>query len=329
MLIPPVLFAQEELGELKVKDFLLSPQGTIQEGQTGGFSIKNSFVTLQWQRDADLFAEMSFGSKDLVQSASWYKAPTSQNDLNLTEFWLQKTGRDLDIRFGLLPLKLGYEGFKGEAFWLLPASDVQDLGFVTKRDYGLQFSSYTRPFFTYFTIYNGESGANSDAKAWFSGLWGLETDRGFGWLLSGQVGELEPISTTGNLEPRLNFDPTVSAKLRIAQMSFYHESKNTLLLLEGLYGEFLQLDQEKPFSSWRFDGASSLTDDYKFLIRYQETKFDASLSNLWVTQGMGLRFEDTSNLSSLTLWAERRLEPEPAINDDLIKIIWQVQAKAF
>src|SRR5262245_45125874 len=106
--------AQEKMGLLSLGDFLLSPKMAVQEPSTGGFTLDDSYFSVEWQGSEFLQAYIKVGNSNLVRPAFWYSPIVIQDRLALTEIWGQWMSEYGDVRWGLVPIAIGYESFVGE-----------------------------------------------------------------------------------------------------------------------------------------------------------------------------------------------------------------------
>lgn len=315
--------ASENLGQFRFSEFSIAPELKIQEPGIGGFQIQKTYLGFEWMRDESLRGQIWLGSSDLLQSAVWF-TPVTRPDLGISEAYLEGKSSYGEMRAGLLNVLQGYEGVSPEWALVLPASQSARQGWLMKRDYGLQFRWTTKPFFTAMTVHNGETGANSDGKFWYSGAWQYKNSNNAGVLLTASVGNTKPESTSGSLAQsqfQFNFDPSGTAKIRYATLTFFKDDERSLFLIEGGRGDIIQNDIKRPYAWGRADFSFNLGGDLNMLLRYEQTQ-----SNLKETPTIkksssgGFSIWSKDRLQSVTLYGIHHEEDPKVMNDEYFLI---------
>ncbi len=326
----------ENLGVLQFSQFYLSPQISAQEPSRGGFELKKSWIAFHWSKGVEdknvveqersfLFADLAFGTADIVAPALWY-APKSQSlDLTLAKVTMQTS--IIDFSFGLMPVPFSYEGQLDENQKLIPETYVRSQAWFARSDYGLQMQTSYKEFMTRVMVHNGESGENLDQKTWATGLWRFQNDSGFGVLLTSQVGQTDQRSSGTSLAAvrtqvsaqNFAWDPGQAAKHRMGTLAIYKQWNQQLILLESGRGDFIQNDEKYPFAWGHFDVVSRASDQLRFLFRYEQSQSDIHMSESIIkTTGFGLSWVSAERLSSWTLWAQKHDENPRLQNDQIL-----------
>ncbi len=326
----------ENLGVLQFSQFYLSPQMSLQEPSRGGFELKNSWIAFRWSKGLEekeereqersfLFADLAFGTADMVAPALWY-APKSQN-LELTLAKINWKSSIMDFSFGLMQVPFSFEGQLNENEKLMPDTYVRSQSWFARSDYGLQMQTSYKEFLTRVMVHNGESGENLDQKTWATGLWRYQNESGFGVLLTAQVGQTDQRSSGSSLATvrsqvaAQNFvwDPGQSAKHRMGALAIYKQWNQQLILLESGRGDFIQSDEKYPFVWGHFDVVSRASEQLRFLFRYEQSQADLHMSESIIkTTGFGLSWVSAERLSSWTLWAQKHDENLHLQNDQIL-----------
>ncbi|MEZ0392696.1 MAG: hypothetical protein ACAH59_10795 [Pseudobdellovibrionaceae bacterium] len=323
-LLPQSLWAVgEQMGTFEFSEFSLSPRARVQEPSTGGFELRESWIGFEWKRDESLSGEISFGTADLVEPAIWYPALTGQ--VQMVQATVKAKTPYFDVRAGLLPIPIGYEGAFPEWEWSLPETRVRHQRWFTRRDYGVELKAETKPWMTSLTVYNGESGSNLDQKMWVAGLWRYLNPQGYGLLMTAQVGRTDEKSTTGSLASTTDFgfqfDPNDSAKFRHGSLAVYRKWKRHLVLLEGGRGEILQGDEKNPYAWGHLDICANLGGDLNLLMRYEHSQANTKEeSTVMKSTGLGISVSSADRLSMVTLWANKNTESPERQNDEALLI---------
>jgi hypothetical protein len=316
----------EQMGTFRFSDFSLSPRLRTQEPSSGGFELKESWIGFEWKRDESLSGEISFGTADLIEPAIWY--PTQTGQLQLALAAVQAKTPYMDIRAGLLPIPVGYEGTFPEWEWSLPETYVRSKRWFTRRDYGVELKTETKPWLATVTVYNGESGANLDQKMWVAGQWRYLNSEGIGILATAQVGRTDVQSTTSSTASSegFNFDPTDTAKIRHGTLAFFRKWKRHLVLLEGGRGEILQKDEKNPFAWGHLDICANLGGDLNLLFRYEHAQPNTKEASTVVkSTGLGISVSSADHLSMVTLWANK-ITQDPETPDDQALLIFRLNS---
>lgn len=313
----------EQMGTFRFSEFSLSPRGKLQEPSSGGFELKESWIGFEWKRDESLSGEISFGTSDLIAPAIWY--PTNTKQLQLVHAAIKAESEYFDVRAGLLPIPVGFEGSVPEWEWSLPETRVRSRRWFTRRDYGVEVKAETKPFLASLTVHNGESGENLDQKMWVAGLWRYLNSQGFGILMTGQVGRTDPQASTGSVAAGADdgflFDPSDTAKFRHGTFAVYRKWKRHLVLAELGRGEILQQDQKNPFAWGHFDVCGNLGGDLNVLFRYEHSQSNTKDAATVVrSTGLGVSISSSDRLSMVTLWANKHHESPDKANDEALLI---------
>lgn len=328
-LLPLQSFAVgERMGEFSFAEFSLSPRMRLEEPSRGGFDLKESWISFEWKRDQSLSGEISFGSADLVAPAIWFQPKT--DNLALVKAAIQAKTEFLDFRAGFLEIPVNYEGSYPEWEWSLPATRVLRHRWFTKRDYGFEIRSETKPFLTTLTVHNGESGPNLDNRMWYTGMWQIKTGKGYGFLATATTGQTDAASTAGSLantpEEGFNFDPTLDSKVRYASFAAFRRWQRHLILLEAGRGDVIQNDQKNPFSWGHLDFSWNVKGDLNLLFRIEQSHPDMKKAETKIkTTGLGLSVSSKDRLSSGTLFLNRNQE-NPQINNDEAFVIFRLNS---
>lgn len=317
------------MGKFRFSEFSLSPRATLQEPSSGGFELKESWIGFEWERDESLSGEISFGTSDLIAPAIWYPTPTT-GQIQLVQAAVKAKSQYFDVRAGLLPIPVGYEGAFPEWEWSLPETRVRSRRWFSRRDYGVEIKAETKPFLSTITVHNGESGDNLDQKMWMAGLWRYLNSQGYGVLITGQVGRSDSRSTTGSLasapEDGFLFDPADSAKFRHATLAVYRKWQRHLILAEMGRGEILQQDEKNPFAWGHFDVCANLGGDLNLLLRYEHSQSNTKNADTVVkSTGLGISVSSEDRLSMVTLWANKHME-SPNIQNDQALLIFRLNS---
>lgn len=311
------------MGSFRFSEFSLSPRAKVQEPSSGGFELKESWIGFEWQRDESLSGEISFGTADLIAPAIWYG--TQKTGLQLVHAVVQAKTPYVDVRAGLLPIPVGYEGSFPEWELSLPETYVRSHRWFTRRDYGVEFKTMTKPWMSSFTLHNGESAENLDQKMWAAGQWRYLNPEGVGILFTGQVGRTDPVSTMGSPAATPTegflFDSSDTAKFRHGTLALFRKWKRHLVLLEGGRGEILQKDEKNPFAWGHLDICANLGGDLNLLMRYEHVQSNTKDAETVVkSTGLGFSVSSSDRLSMVTLWANKITEATEVPNDQALLI---------
>lgn len=325
-------FSLESLGTFHFQEFLLSPSLELREPSQGGFDLKESWMSVQWNKDENVQGEMRLGTLDGYQAPIWM-VPSVATGLGILEAWVEGRSKWGNIRVGRIPITDGFEGSFSEGFWLMPASQVKKNHWVFQRDEGLTLWAETKPWLTQITVHNGEAGPNADNKMWVTGRWQYFSNAdGDGFLVTASEGSTTPLSTTGSLaasRDQFHFDPTQNAKIRYATASFFHLWKRNYWNLEGGRGDILQFEDKFPFAWGRLDLSWNLGGDLNLLLRYEQLQSDLkNPDTIQKNSGIGFLLSSQDQLSSLTVFGTHKQE-SPSINNDEILIMFRLNSTSL
>ncbi|MGE0634077.1 MAG: hypothetical protein AB7O96_16805, partial [Pseudobdellovibrionaceae bacterium] len=284
----------ETLGSFRLESMSLGTEVESIENQNGGFDLKNSHVSFGWEKTESLSGFFAIGTSDLRKKFFMY--PQTSSEIAITEMHLDLGTSLGTLKFGLIRIPFGYEGFLGEGRLLFPESQAKRMNFHTTADYGIQYATQTTPFFTTLSAHNGEGGSSKDPYVWFSGQWGIADEGGWKFLLSGTTGETSKNSAVGSTSP-IAFNVLDKAKLREGALTFAYDRDGWQIVLEYLRGEIVQNSKELPYSISRLDFATPLSSYVYLLLRHEQldpaikTKNDETT---WST--LGFTVESTDRL---------------------------------
>lgn len=311
------------MGTFEFSEFSLSPRGKLEEPSSGGFELKDSWIGFEWKRDDSLSGEISFGSGDIIEPAIWYQDKTE--DLALVEAAVKGRTPYFDIRAGLLSVTNGYEGSFPSWERHLPSTRVRSERWFSKRDFGIELRSETKPFLTSLFVRNGESGPNVDEKLWTTALWRVLTSNGYGILVTAEMGRTDPKSTSTSAaaiaEQGFDFTVLEPSKYRHGSLALFRKWNRHLVLFEGGRGEILQSDRKRPFAWGHADLCANLGGDLNLLFRYEQSQSDIHRTETIVkSTGFGFSVSSSDRLSSVTLWANKNTESIEQQNDQILLV---------
>ncbi len=216
-------FEIENMGQFRFVDYALSPQFQFTQPNEGGFLLKESWLSFEWKKEGSLFSQIKLGSYDLIKPALWFEKRST--DFAIVEAWIEGRSNYLNLRAGLVPTLVGYEGTHPEWSLMLPPTKWFGWDVFPRRDFGLQFIAENNDLMTAFTVHNGESSKNTDGKMWASGVWLYEPNEGLGGQLSAVVGTTTASSTATQASEIANYgfkmNPLVENKLRYAMLAVF------------------------------------------------------------------------------------------------------------
>lgn len=321
------------MGRFRFYDLFLSPRLRVQEPAEGGFELKQSWIGFEWARDEFVRGIVKVGSSDLIRPSIWY-TPATLPDFTVVEAWLEGRSPYGDVRAGLLAIPEGFEGTFPEWNSVLPESRVHRRGWITQRDFGLQFRWETKPWSTSITVRNGESGANLDSRMWVTGQWLYKDSEGFGLLLSASNGHTGPASSSGSTaasKEQFRFEPGYGSRIRHGILSLFREEGRNLFLLEAGRGDIIHDDfsgdEKRPFGWGRGDICLNFGGDLSLLLRYEATQADLKDSQtINSSTGFGLVLASRDNLQSLTLYGSRNHEAAGEVKNDELWLIFRLHS---
>ncbi len=321
-------FEIENMGQFRFVDYALSPQMQFTQPNNGGFLIKESWLGFEWKKEESLFSQIKIGSYDLVKPALWFEKRST--DFAIVEAWIEGRSSYVNLRAGLVPTLVGYEGTHPEWSLMLPQTKWFGFDIFPRRDFGLQFISERSDLMTALTIHNGESSTNADGKMWASGVWLYEPNDGWGGQLSAVVAATTGLSTEAQAPAisALGFamDPTLENKLRYGQLALFYKSKNVFALLESGRGDHLQGENKFPFASGHFDLSFHLTGDLSLMTRIEKNQTDLyTKGTISEHRSVGFLASDQYKLVSTSLWYTQNKELVETQNDEL-QLIFKIHS---
>lgn len=315
------------MGTFEFAEFSLAPRGFVEEPSRGGFELKESWIGFSWKRDQGLGGEIAVGTPDLVSPSVFY--PTSDRDIALTKAFVYGRTKYLDVQAGLVQVPVGYEGSVPEWELFLPSTHVRKNGWFTKRDYGLQLIARKGSFYTNLTVHNGESGPNEDQKVWYSGLWRVQTNEGYGLLMTGTTGRTDERSTTGATaagNAGFSFDPLKASKMRHSTIAIYRKWMRHLALVEYAQGDIIQDDRKKSFDWGHVDISANFGGDLNGLVRYEQSQANKEDRATQIkSYGLGFSLSSKDRLSQVTFWMNKHQE-EAKVNNDEALLIFRINS---
>lgn len=314
--------APENLGTFRFQELSLAPSLELQEPSQGGFTLKDSWISVQWTKDERMRGVFRLGTLDTFQAPLWFAAPLT--GFGLTEAWVEITSSILNVRVGRQSITDGFEGSFSDGFWLMPPSAVRQKRWVFKRGEGVSFWAESKPWLTQITAHNGEAGANTDAKMWVTGRWQyFSNSSGNGFLLTATQGQTSPTSTSTSAAAAEGFvfNPNDHAKFRYGIASLFHLWKRNYWNLEYGRGDILQVDSKMPYAWGRADLSWNLGGDLNGLLRYEQLQSNLKNSDtIQTVSGVGVLVSSEDQLSSLTLMGFHKEEKPQVYNDEVILI---------
>lgn len=333
LLTESVSFARgEQMGEFSFSEISLSPRGIVREPSEGGFTLEESWLSIDWKRDENLRGEISFGTSDLIRPAIFYTPVEDQ--MSLVEAFIEAKTQWVDFRAGLLPVATSYENSVPEWEWYLPATRVRDRGWFARRDIGVQMEVRRRPYLTQISFYNGEGATNLDKKMWYSGLWNYQDGKGLGATLTATVGKTGAQSTDPALTGGTNaavaegfvFDPSIASQIRFANLAVYKKWMRSLVLAEYGRGDIEQDDVKNPFQWGHFDVSYNLGGDLNLLARFEQSQSDVKRAETTVNStSLGFVVSSKDRLSSVTLMGTSNKEKIEVPSDE-IRLIFRLNS---
>lgn len=319
----------ERLGRFEFSDFALSPRLRLAEPGQGGFELAQSWIGFEWTRDEYIRGVLKLGSTDLIAPAVW-NTPTARPSFGVSEAWMEGKSDYGDVRAGLLAIPTGFESMNEEWSSVFPETRARHANWFIKRDMGLQFFWKTHFWDTSVVFHNGESADNTDGKYWVSGHWQFRDSDGTGVLLTSNVGNTKPASTSGSKaglpENGFVFDPTSDAKIREFSLSLYHTERRNLILLEGGSGEVLQNGDKNGYAWGHLDWVYNRGGEISLLARFEQNQPQMTLADSIVRlYGAGMQFSSKDNLQSLTLFANH-LEESPRVDNNELWLIFRIHS---
>lgn len=312
----------EQMGEFSFSEISLSPRAVVREPSQGGFTLEESWLSIDWRRDENLRGEISFGTSDLIRPALFYTPTTDQ--ISLVEAFLEARTQWVDVRAGLLPIATSYENSVPEWEWYLPATRVRERAWFTRRDIGVQLEVRKRPYLTQLSIYNGEGSANLDKKIWYSGLWSYQDGKGWGATLTASVGKTSRESTdpgTGANAAATEgfvFDPLKASQIRYANLAVFKKWLRSIVLAEYGRGDVEQDDTKNPFQWGHFDVSYNLGGDLNLLARFEQSQSDLKRAETRVNStSLGFTVSSSDRLSSVTFIGTSNKEKVEVPSDEL------------
>lgn len=309
----------ERMGVFRFSDFSMSPRISVAEPSSGGITLKESWIGFEWVKDENLRAELSFGTADLRAPAIWFSS--DDQELEIIEAYVEGRSDYLDIRAGFLDIPHGYEGSVPEWEWMIPATRARRMGWFIRRDYGLEIKAQRGRFTTSFTVHNGESASNDDQKMWYTGLWRVQGDQGWGVLWTASFGLTTPVSTAGSeaATEGFIFDKTKAAKIRMGTMALFRKWDRNFALIEYGRGDAIQNEIKNPYEWGHVDMSYNLSEDIHILGRYEKNHSNLKLkSTIKNSYGLGFAFSSKDRLSMMSLYVIKNQELNQTTNDELL-----------
>lgn len=302
----------------------------MREPSEGGFELKDTWMSVQWKKDENIFGEFRLGTLDQYQPTVFTSG--GQSGLGLLEAWLQLNTNFGRLRVGRIPISDGFEGSFGDSFWLMPVSEVKKRNWLFSRDEGLTYEAETKPWLTSITVHNGEAGANLDNKMWVTGRFQYfrNTD-GNGVLVTATEGSINPASSltaSAQTGEGFRFDSTKQAKVRWGTLAIFHLWQRDFWNMEFGRGDNLQDAEKYPFAWGRVDLSKNLGGDLNFLLRYEQTQSDLkAAASIVKISALGLLLSSSDQLSSVTLFLKHKEEAPSRDNDEAL-LLFRINSTA-
>lgn len=324
-------FAAEKMGVFSFSEMFLTPSATFQGEEDGGFGLQNSWLGFQWSRGDNVHGIVKLGTVDLIKPAVWFN-PITQPSFGLTEIYMKGESPIGDMALGLVNLNFGFESVFQQWGSILPDSLARKNGWFVKRDYGVQLSWETKPWSMSITSHNGESAPSNDGRFWTTGHWMYSDPGGFRLLVSAQVGNTKPQTTSLSTEAtaqKFVFLPNESAKIRMGSLALIYEWQRTIFVCEGHQGQILQAGQKHSSVGGRCDSIINLGGDLGLLLRHEQIvpeQGNDSTTSRANTIGMVINSKD--QLYSFSMYGTRQQE-DPEVKNDSIGVLARIRSNLF
>jgi hypothetical protein len=264
----------EGLGQLKLNDLVIQPQGVTTNNDDGALSLGPSYVEFLWEApERELSAFLVYGNDLDKPSRFFAESATSEVDA-FAEAYVKYDKAPVTLKFGKMRIPLGMLGEYKESEWYSHSSYTQDFRWAPERDFAVSFGVDHNGFLSELMAFNADK-SNSDKRLWFVGRWqNYGSDGSFG--LTGISGRVAPDGTSGFSAEEANsylntywlpsFESNEEYTFRSYSVFASLKKPNYRVLIEYFLGDMLNSDDslKKEFSAfiayteWNFSSLHSI-----------------------------------------------------------------------
>lgn len=315
---PWASFADEQLGEIQLADFLVEPTYKDSEkspsatDSQSGFGLGNSYFAARWKFQRIVSGRIQIADLSLINNPTWYST-TAQHGLGLVEAYAQAESVLGTFRAGLVPISFGLDGATPETGLWFPVSMIFADRQLVLRDYGVSYSIYHNGFFTDVAAHNGEGATDQDKRLWQTARWGWRGKAGTQIGLSGATGYFQTPTS-------------LDTKSRIGNFFFGLDFYAIGIGAEATLGERKTSASQHQFYDWYVWVRHAMGRNWGLMLKYEyydpSNRIEADGQKIGVA---GLYINNDTNTSRLSfMYTKNWEEAEDQIANDEYRVVWRI-----
>ncbi len=318
--LPAQVFA-EQVGLLSIEMLRLRPTLHSHESVGASFSLSDSAFGLRFKKDKNISAYVEVGS-ELSRNLPIYYADQPEDRLGFSMAYAEYLGVYGRVRFGLIPLNFGYDGFIDSHENIYNNALAYSERIIGLTDQGISFYTENNGYYTQIAAHNGEIDTTSDGRVWTSGNWGFVNGRHFRTQLSLQTGSVKSsvASTTNTIAGVLPGETTLWRNGMLF-VNWYPRNWNVVAQIGG--GEAKQNSRVGRYNNSMFEVTRTVSKNFSAGFRYDQLDPDRKMDGDILTDlSLALVFKSADSTSQVIVLATKSVEESGEIPDDQLRLVW-------
>lgn len=313
--------ADEKVGTLSIEMLRLRPTLLSHEAVGANFSLSDSAFGLRWRKNEKLSAYIEVGS-ELSRNLPIYYEDAAEDRLGFARAYAEYDGVFGSIRFGLIPLNFGYDGYIDSHNNIYESALPYSQRIIGSTDHGISFHTENKGYYTQLTAHNGEIDTTSDGRVWTSGNWGYSNSRNLRTQLSLQTGFVKgAVASTTNTIAGVNSGETAHWRNGLFFINWYPNNWNVVIQLGG--GEVKQDSREGRYTNSMFELTRAVSKNFAAGFRYDQLDPNRKLNGDILTDlSLALVFKSADSSSKIIILGTKSMEESGEIPDDQLRLVW-------